>query len=50
MLKPSVGVALEGLPYIIIAAFTTLVFAIIDCWPMAMIGPRRHRVHRPFLP
>ena len=38
MLKPSVGVALEGVPYIIIAAFTTLVFAIIDCWPMAMIG------------
>ena len=29
MLKPSVGVALEGLPYIIIAAFTTFIFAVI---------------------
>lgn len=38
MLKPSVGVALEGIPYIIIAAFTTLIFAVIDCWPMAVIG------------
>lgn len=38
MLKPSVGVALEGLPYIIIAAFTTLIFAIIGCWPMAVLG------------
>ncbi|WP_319543742.1 phosphatidylserine decarboxylase family protein [uncultured Pseudodesulfovibrio sp.] len=38
MLKPSVGVALEGLPYIIISAFTTLIFAMIDCWPMALIG------------
>lgn len=38
MLKPSVGVALEGLPYIIISAFTTLIFALIDCWPMAIIG------------
>jgi len=37
MLKPSVGVALEGLPYIIIAAFTTLLFAIIECWPMMLI-------------
>lgn len=38
MLKPSVGVALEGLPYIIIAAFTTLVFAVLDCWFMALVG------------
>lgn len=38
MLKPSVGVALEGLPYIVIAAFTTLIFAIIGCWPMAVLG------------
>lgn len=38
MLKPSVGVALEGVPYIVIAAFTTLIFAIIECWPMAIIG------------
>jgi phosphatidylserine decarboxylase len=38
MLKPSVGVALEGLPYIIIAAFATLIFAIIGCWPVAVLG------------
>jgi phosphatidylserine decarboxylase len=38
MQKPSVGVALEGLPYIVIAAFTTLIFAIIGCWPVAVIG------------
>lgn len=38
MLKPSVGVALEGVPYIVIAAFTTLVFALLGCWPMVLIG------------
>jgi len=37
MLKPSVGVALEGLPYIIIAAFVTLLFALLDCWFMTMV-------------
>ena len=38
MLKPSVGVALEGLPYIIIAAFTTLVFAVMDWWLLALVA------------
>ncbi|WP_319467292.1 phosphatidylserine decarboxylase family protein [uncultured Pseudodesulfovibrio sp.] len=38
MLKPSVSVALEGIPYIIISAFTTLIFAIMGCWPMALLG------------
>lgn len=38
MLKPSIGVALEGLPYILIAAFTTLVFAVLDCWFLALVG------------
>lgn len=37
MLKPSVGIALEGLPYIIISAFTTLLFAILGCWVMTLI-------------
>jgi len=37
MLKPSVGVALEGLPYIIISAFVTLLFAILGCWFMTMV-------------
>ncbi|BDQ32938.1 phosphatidylserine decarboxylase family protein [Pseudodesulfovibrio portus] len=38
MLKPSVGVALEGLPYIIIAAFTTLIFAVMGWWFLALVG------------
>ena len=38
MLKPSVGVALEGLPYIIIAAFTTLLFAVMGWWLLALVG------------
>ncbi|MBI9079099.1 MAG: phosphatidylserine decarboxylase family protein [Pseudodesulfovibrio sp.] len=38
MLKPSVGIALEGLSYIFISAFSTLIFALIECWPMAVIG------------
>ncbi|QGY40947.1 phosphatidylserine decarboxylase family protein [Pseudodesulfovibrio cashew] len=37
MHKPSVGVALEGLPYIIISAFATLLFAVLDCWFMALL-------------
>ena len=38
MLKPSVGVAREGMPYIIIAAFTTLLFAVMGWWLMTLIG------------
>ena len=38
MHKPSVGVALEGLPYIIIAAFGTLVFAVLGSWFLALVG------------
>lgn len=37
MLKPSVGIALEGLPYIIISAFTTLLFAILGSWIMTLL-------------
>ncbi|MBC16510.1 Phosphatidylserine decarboxylase proenzyme [Pseudodesulfovibrio profundus] len=37
MLKPSVGVALEGIPYIVISAFTTLLFAVLGCWFMTML-------------
>lgn len=36
MRAPSVGVAREGLPYIVIAAFTTIVFAILD-WDIATV-------------
>lgn len=38
MLKPSVGVALEGVPYIIISAFTTLLFGVLGWWPLALLG------------
>jgi len=38
MLKPSVGVALEGLPYIIISAFMTLLFAILGWWILVLVG------------
>lgn len=37
MLKPSVGIALEGLPYIIISAFTTLLFAVLGWWFMTFL-------------
>lgn len=37
MLKPSVGIALEGLPYIIISAFTTLLFAVLGWWPLTLL-------------
>lgn len=37
MLKPSVGIALEGVPYIIISAFVTLLFAILDCWSLTLV-------------
>ncbi|MFH1913252.1 MAG: phosphatidylserine decarboxylase family protein [Pseudomonadota bacterium] len=38
MQKPSVGLALEGIPYIVIAAFATLVVAIMGWWPLALLG------------
>jgi len=40
MLKPSVGIALEGLPYIIISAFVTLLCAILQWWfpTLVMLG------------
>lgn len=38
MRTPSVGVALEGLPYIIIVAFTTLLFAILEWYIPALLG------------
>ena len=38
MHKPSVGLAPEGLPFILLAAFTTLIFAILDCWFLSFLG------------
>lgn len=37
MRKPSVGLAIEGLPFIFLCAFSTLIFAIIGCWPLAAV-------------
>ena len=38
MHKPSVGVSLEGLPYIFLSAFVTLIFAVLQCWFLALLG------------
>jgi phosphatidylserine decarboxylase len=35
MRQGSIGIAPEGYPFIILCAFSALVFAIIGCWPMA---------------
>jgi phosphatidylserine decarboxylase len=37
MLKPSTGVCPEGYPYILFTAFAAALFALIGCWPMALI-------------
>ncbi|OEU67806.1 MAG: phosphatidylserine decarboxylase [Desulfovibrio sp. S3730MH75] len=37
MRQPSVGVSLEGLPYIFLSAFATVCFAILDCWFMTLV-------------
>ena len=38
MHKPSAGLAPEGLPFVLLAAFTTLIFAILGCWFLALLG------------
>jgi phosphatidylserine decarboxylase len=37
MLKPSIGLSLEGLPFIFFTAMATLTFALLDCWFMATV-------------
>ncbi len=37
MRNPSIGVSLEGLPYIFLSAFATICFAILDCWFMTLL-------------
>ncbi|SBW09826.1 Phosphatidylserine decarboxylase proenzyme [uncultured delta proteobacterium] len=32
-----IGIAPEGYPFIFLCAFSTLIFAVIGCWPMAVI-------------
>jgi len=37
MHKPSIGLSLEGLPFIFLTTVATLTFALIGCWVMAVI-------------
>ena len=37
MHKPSIGLSLEGMPFIFLTAIATLTFAILDCWFMATV-------------
>jgi phosphatidylserine decarboxylase len=37
MHKPSIGLSLEGMPFIFLTAIATLTFAILDCWFMATL-------------
>jgi len=37
MHKPSIGLSLEGLPFIFLTAIATLTFALLDCWFMATV-------------
>jgi len=37
MHKPSIGLSLEGMPFIFLTAVATLTFAILDCWFMATL-------------
>ena len=37
MHKPSLGLSLEGLPFIFLTAIATLTFALLDCWFMATV-------------
>lgn len=37
MYKPSIGLSLEGLPFIFFTAIATLTFALLDCWFIATV-------------
>lgn len=37
MHKPSIGLSLEGMPFIFLTTVATLTFALIGCWPMAVL-------------
>jgi phosphatidylserine decarboxylase len=37
MYKPSIGLSLEGLPFIFFTTVATLTFALLDCWFMATV-------------
>ena len=37
MKQPSIGIAPEGYPFIFLCGFTSLIFALIKCWPVAVV-------------
>lgn len=37
MRQGKIGIAPEGCPFLVLCAFSTLIFAIIGCWPVAVI-------------
>ncbi|MCC8194306.1 MAG: phosphatidylserine decarboxylase family protein [Deltaproteobacteria bacterium] len=37
MRQGRIGIAPEGYPFIILCAFSTLIFAVIGCWPVAVV-------------
>ncbi|RXF77663.1 phosphatidylserine decarboxylase family protein [Desulfovibrio sp. DS-1] len=37
MRKTSVGLAIEGLPFIFLSSFSALIFSLIGCWPLAVV-------------
>ncbi|CAK7033699.1 MAG: Phosphatidylserine decarboxylase proenzyme [Desulfovibrio sp.] len=36
MKKASIGLAIEGLPFIFLSSFSALIFSLIGCWPLAV--------------
>ena len=37
MRKPSIGITAEGFPSLFLSAFAALIFALLDCWPLALL-------------
>ena len=37
MRQPSIGIAPEGYPFILLCALSALIFAIVGCWPLAVV-------------
>jgi phosphatidylserine decarboxylase len=37
MRKASIGLAIEGLPFILLSSFSALIFSLIGCWPLALV-------------
>lgn len=37
MRQPSIGIAPEGYPFILLCALSALIFALVGCWPLAVV-------------